>query len=357
MEAFGPRRGPPDEMDQRAIANRIRLEMMGRQPLDGSDVHDVDKDAENIAALLVARARAAVDDLDHGAADGSISDAHSAALEAVLSTRGRPALKVEENRIEAIDPIRHPGSGFWRTFVQEYEPNLVQVANATGGVVVRDLAGGLGTWVAGTAWLVKPDLAVTNRHVVFPSHPGITLGQRPAESQTTARFSSNLEVMIDFTFEDGTGRSLRYAVVDVPFIAAGSDPVDAALIRVAPPQSNAPQPKPLAIATTALTSRYLYVVGHPGKISAAELTPKIQAVFGTPNGRKRISLGELMPPDPARPKDIMHDASTIGGYSGGCVLGFDTCEVAALHYHGTFLEGNRAIAAEALRAHPLAELL
>ena len=356
QETSMPRRGPPDEVDQSAIANRIKLEIAGRQP-DGSAFHNGDEDAEKIAALLVARARGAVDDLNNGASDGSLSDADHAALEAVLFMRGRPALNVEGDRIETIDPVKHPGSGFWRTFVQDHETNLVRAANATGAVVVRDRAGSMGTWVAGTAWLVKPYLVVTNRHVLFPSPPGVTLAQRSAESETRAQFTSNLEVTIDFALDDGIGRNLRYTVLDAPFVAAANDPVDVALVRVEPVIPAVQLPQPLAIAATAPVSKYLYVVGHPGKISAAELTSRIQVVFGTPNGRKRISLGEMMSPDPASPRDMLHDASTIGGYSGGCVLGFDTCEVAALHYHGTYVEGNRAILAQALRAHPLAAYL
>jgi hypothetical protein len=53
----------------------------------------------------------------------------------------------------------------------------------------------------------------------------------------------------------------------------------------------------------------------------------------------------------------MHDASTIGGYSGGCVLPFLTNEVVGLHYYGDPLTGNRAFTAAALRAHPVAKFL
>jgi hypothetical protein len=143
--------------------------------------------------------------------------------------------------------------------------------------------------------------------------------------------------------------------VDLPFVALENDPVDAALIRLGAAPSPAPAPLPMAGA--ALASRYLYVVGHPGKIDINELEPEVQAVFGSPSGRKRVSLGQVMTADPAWPKDIVHDASTIGGYSGACVLGFDVCEVVALHYYGHPVKGNRAITAQALRAHPITALL
>ncbi|MBR1188556.1 serine protease [Bradyrhizobium sp. AUGA SZCCT0160] len=341
------RKGPPDEIDRRAIAALIEADRASRGPLPGQR----DGVAEATATSLLSLARETVARLNDGSFD-TLSNANLAALEAVLSTRGRPALNVEGNRLESIDLTKHPGSGFWRTFVEEKEPNLIRAAGATGALVVRDRSSTLGTWVAGTAWLIKPDLAMTNRHVLFPDEPGIALAERIPGAKTSARIATGVEVLIDFAFDSGTAREKKYAGVDVPFVSAENDPIDAALIRVNP--IGAAFAQPLVLAATTPSSKYMYVVGHPGRVAAAELTQDIQAVFGNPDGRKRVSLGELMPSGGAFPNDILHDASTIGGYSGACVLCFDRCEVAGLHYHGTFLDGNRAIPAEALRRHDLA---
>lgn len=354
LEGTRGRKGPPDETDQRFLADRIRMEMASRPATDrlaGPEPHPL---AEKIAANLVARARAALDDLTLG--DGILADDAAVALEAVLTARGRPALNVEGDRIEAIDRVKHPNSGFWRTFVDNHEDNMVLAAGATGAVVARDLQGGRGSWVAGTAWLVKPDLVITNRHVVFPTpSEGPSLASRAAGTGTAAHLTAGFELTLDFAFDDGPARNVRYAALDVPFVAADGDPVDAALIRVGAVPATAPAPLPMARAS--LASRYLYVVGHPGEIDTMALDSDEQAVFGRPNGRKRVSLGQVMTADPAFPNDIIHDSSTIGGYSGACVLGFDVCEVVALHYYGTPVTGNRAITAQALRAHPIAALL
>jgi hypothetical protein len=205
--------------------------------------------------------------------------------------------------------------------------------------------------------MVKPDIAITNRHVVFPPAPAKQLAHREAGSQTVARFDESCEVTIDFAF-DGSGRNVRYATTAIPFVTADADPVDAALIRIvrAPP-SFEPSPIPLSLAATPFADRYLYVVGHPGKMEGNQLPEEAEAVFGIPDGRKRVSLGEIMTADAKWPNDIVHDASTIGGYSGGCVLGFASRDVVALHYHGTFIDGNRAISAQAIRVHAVGRLL
>jgi hypothetical protein len=112
---------------------------------------------------------------------------------------------------------------------------------------------------------------------------------------------------------------------------------------------------PLSLAVETFDSDQLYVIGHPGRMR--NVPEEVLAVFGTPNERKRVSFGELLDPDAERPSEILHDASTIGGYSGGCVLGFGSPAVVALHYYGDPINGNRAITAEALKAHAVTRFL
>jgi len=114
-------------------------------------------------------------------------------------------------------------------------------------------------------------------------------------------------------------------------------------------------PNPLALMREEFDSDYLYVMGHPGRV--AEAPEEVLAVFGAPDERKRVSFGELMDEDPQRSQELLHDASTIGGYSGGCVLGFRTREVAALHYWGDPVTGNRAFKMTALLAHEVGRFL
>ncbi|MFN6978421.1 MAG: trypsin-like serine peptidase, partial [Gemmobacter sp.] len=202
-----------------------------------------------------------------------------------------------------------------------------------------DPAGGP-SWVQGTAVLIAPGLALTNRHVLFPPAGGLALARR-YPGTTRAALKPSLDVVLDFAHDDGTpGRGPRLAVTGIAFVAAPADPVDAALLTVA-----GAVPAPLPVAADAPPDD-LYVIGHPGRM--AGVPDDIWQVFGMPDERKRLSFGRLMA---VLGQDIVHDASTIGGYSGAAVSGFAAAEVCALHYWGDPEAGNRAITAAALRAH------
>ena len=289
--------------------------------------------------------------LENGASAGSIADADAIALESVIRTRGRPALAIEGPRIQAIDSARHPGSDFWRIPLNDHEFELVRVAGAAGAVTFRDLVTGADAQVRGTAWLIRADLVVTNRHVIFPD-TGPRLAKRAAGRPTEAALKADYELMIDFAFDDGPARANRCLVTGVPYISEDNDPVDVAILRIATTPADG---TPLTVARAAGTSKQLYLFGHPGKLNG--VPEEVQAVFGTPDGRKRVCFGELMAPDPAHPSEMVHDASTIGGFSGGCVLTFGATDVGALHYYGDPVRGNRAITAQTLLAHAVGAFL
>jgi hypothetical protein len=350
-EGMSPRRGPPDHQDERNIAARLRLAASSRQGLVLPG-HDPALTATALARTLVDKARNAVSRLENGASDSALNADDFMALEAVLHTRGRPALKVEGDRLESLDEVAHPGSGFWRAFLDDHESDLIAVASAAGAVRVKQDFGG--TWVQGTAWLIRGDLVVTNRHVLFPPQ-GEALAQRRVEDPPTATMKAGLTVTIDFVFDYGPpDRASPYTAVDVPFVSADTDPIDVAVIRLAPPAA-ATAPKPLAVSGQSLESDQLYIVGHPGRMQ--EVPDDVNAVFGSPDEHKRVSLGEIMDADAATPDELIHDASTIGGYSGGCVLGFGSRAVRGLHYLGDAAAGNRAFKASALLVHPVGVFL
>jgi hypothetical protein len=346
LESASARSGPPDERDRRAIKLQLVRAWsgdVGRVALDGRDAV---AEAGAIAALLVARARAAVDALQNGASDGSLDAADLVALESVLRTRGRPALRMEGVRIEPLDAELHPGCEMWRDMLGDHELDIAAAAGATGAVRVRDI-GASREWVQGSAWLVAPDLVVTNRHVLFPPRTPALARRRPGAA-TSAAFLGDFSLTIDFAFDHGMPRAGECIALDVPFVSEERDPVDVALIRIVRPPSFEVCMDALPLRTGSAGMSGLYVVGHPGRM--ASVPEEVSAVFGTPDERKRVSLGEAMDGTGA---DLFHDASTIGGYSGGCVVGFGSRSVIGLHYYGDSVRGNRAITSEALRAHPV----
>jgi V8-like Glu-specific endopeptidase len=56
----------------------------------------------------------------------------------------------------------------------------------------------------------------------------------------------------------------------------------------------------------------------------------------------------------AEPDDVMfHDASTLGGNSGSCVVDLDSNQVIGLHFAGRYMQYNEAVALWRLADDPL----
>lgn len=345
MESSAAPSGGPADRDVRAIAKRL----MTTRAQEGRVISSAE--AEGIARTIVNNANRALLKLD-GAADGALNQSETVALEAVVHVRGRPAVKVLSEGLEDIG--LYPEAGLWKLLADQHFNNLWAVASATAAVRVSDkLIANRPPWVQGTAFLVGPDLALTNRHVLFPPDGGVRIARR-FPGTTKARMKGDYEVLLDFAFDNGAARQIVYRIVDVLFVAEDSDPVDAALLRVERIQGSAPQALGVSRANVFDIDR-LYIVGHPGYLES--VPDDIMAVFGRPDERKRVSFGELMDPVSPEQTHIVHDASTIGGYSGAAVVGFAAPEVRALHYWGDSKTGNRAIPADAIVAHPVLGVL
>ncbi|MET4729924.1 hypothetical protein ABIE09_003738 [Lysobacter enzymogenes] len=353
-ESQGARSGAPDARDRAAIAASLLKHWQAR-PQEALAGRDRAHEADFIAAELIDTANAALDLLRADGPRAALAQSQAMALESVLMVRGRPALRVQGAAIEPIDDDRHPGSGVWRTLLNDHEKALARRAAAVAGVMYKDNYSADPELVVGTAWLVAPDLAITNRHVLLPD-ASLRLARRRPGTPTQARLKSDVSVCLDFAYDNGPARSLRYRIDDIVFVAEDNDPIDVAVLRVRPQDPNAPGlPAPLRVARQdEWDSDRVCVVGHPGRM--AQVPADTAAVFGDPDGRKRVSFGELMDPDDAKPHDLIYDSSTIGGYSGGTVspvgAGGADDGVIGLHYRGgDIATGNRAILASALRAH------
>jgi hypothetical protein len=332
---LGGKAAPPGDDDAQRLARALlRSARRARRRLDPAE-------AAGLARTLVAEAGRAVEALD-GAPDWRLDPRAAMAVEAVLRTRGRPALRIYDAGFE--DPGDDPENALWAEALRLHDRALRALAAATAAVMVApDDPAGHRPWVQGTAVLIAPGLALTNRHVLFPPAGGLALARRFPGS-TAAAPKPSLRLALDCAQDDGTpGRGPRLAVTGIAFVAAPADPVDAALVTVA---GNGPAPVP--VAADDRTPDDLCVIGHPGRM--AGVPDPVWQVFGRPDERKRLSFGEAMGTDGP---DLLHDASTIGGYSGAAVSGLAEATVRALHYWGDPATGNRAIRAAALRAHPV----
>ncbi|WP_160939429.1 trypsin-like serine peptidase [Teichococcus coralli] len=339
----------PDEQDARAIAAKLRA--VAPAATAGAAGRDQDAEAAALGQSLVSRARDAMLRLLNGTADGNIGGGDATALEAVMFARGRPALRIVEARIEPISDQLHPGSGIWRTVIANHEGSMLTTCASTGAVRVRDKISGRGPWVQGTAWVIGGDCVVTNRHVVFPGGGFNHLAQRLPGQPPKAILKKHLDISVDFAFDD-TGPSLSFPVAEVLYVAEEGHPLDVAVLRLAA-NGQAAMPGPLVMMEDVLAVGDIYVVGHPGKLDPSLVPEKVQAVFGSPDERKRVSLGKQMEMDGRYPGDAVYDASSIGGFSGGAVCAIGLPGVGALHYMGDESNGNRGVLTSELLKSPV----
>jgi hypothetical protein len=114
-----------------------------------------------------------------------------------------------------------------------------------------------------------------------------------------------------------------------------------------------------------LAGRNLYVLGYPAPDYRNDAALQ-RSIFGDRYFVKRLQPGAAMAPpenavmrlEPcssgAEPHDVMfHDASTLGGNSGSCVVDLESGQVIGLHFAGKYMEYNEAVALWRLVDDPL----
>lgn len=338
----GDVKGMPDARDAERIAERLRA----RQNLSPDD--DQWAQMEGLADSLVAQAQRSLLRVS-GDMPGQLSSHESAAIEAVVQTRGRPAVRVLGDTLESI--LQYPESDIWDHLYQEYKTRVMTHTRAAAAVHVQDTLVPRLSWVHGSAVRISDRHVLTNRHVLISRNGGVSLVRRRPGTHE-ARLKGTYRVTLDFAHDDGPERPATFEVTGVPFLAADDDPVDAAILEIAPMDGVNPKVAPvLPVSNTDLfdADERLYVIGHPGKMTM--VPPEVGIVFDMPDEKKRVSFGKLKELDSENVVHIVHDASTVGGFSGAAAHGFTETEIIALHYWGDSVNGNRAVAARALRAH------
>jgi hypothetical protein len=327
-ETAGEATGPPDDADVALIAARIQ-----HYSDTTSDV------ARAMAAQLTDQARAALKKL-LGGTDASLDQSDAIALESVIHVRSRPAVRIKGSKGDRLEGLEaHPGSELWQELITEHEQRIIAAATATGAAMMMALNTGAPEVVAGSAWLITANRVVTNRHVVQSGNLNMLVKDAAGEQ----RIGDDYSLIIEFTLDNRhTAIKTRRRVTDVFYVSKPEDPIDIAVLGIEGIGT------PLKIAAVdAQPPKNLFVVGHPGLMS--DIPPPVRAVFGNPDGKKRVSFGRLL--NAPASIEFGHDASTIGGYSGAPVVGIKDGVVAGLHYYGDPANGNLAISAAAIRAH------
>lgn len=299
------------------------------------DLHPGEDEAAWDTALaferLVEGGRAEVHALREHGVDADLAPQELGWAEAIILLWGRPAIFIQEGRFQAP-----PGD--WSRLEQS-RAEIEEVCRSVGRVEVEGHPAM--DWV-GTAFLVAPDVAMTNRHVV--KEFALPSGDR-------WRIEPGIRPRIDWAEELGTEHPLEYDVVEV---LAVHERHDLALLRLDPDSGpgQLPPPIPLLAERELSPEDEVYVVGYPASDSRRNDPDEMRRIFSGVYNVKRLRPGTVIAVDPAA-ELFTHDCSTLGGNSGSCVVDLVTHEVAGLHFRGRYLEANWAVDLRALAHDPL----
>jgi serine protease len=279
-------------------------------------------------------------------------------LEALVKLKDRPALRVIDGTVDPNDPL----FGEWGGSLIA-TPELPQLTGAVGRINAD------GDHI-GSGFVIGTGVVMTNRHVL----EAIAEEVRGAGAPRWV-FSRN-EPTIDFS-ETADG-SRRFKITGI--VAAGADPIhgrvhfsqlDMALLAVETTNAageRLPQAiSPIADRPDLSQKQDLFTIGFPARPSTSamvdpttgdfslEVSKRLGQIFSLSYGRKYLSPGRV-----ERAHEIegdtrhwifTHDATTLGGNSGSCVVRFvDVLGAAGLHFGGQTLTANYAHSLAAVRA-------
>ncbi len=267
--------------------------------------------------------------------DGELDDRERLGLTAIILLHGRPAILVQGGDFAPPPPE-------WSRLLR-HRDGIRDVIARSGRIEVDghpDFA-----WL-GTAFLVAPDVVMTNRHVA---------AEICAHRDERWSFHAGVTARVDFRAEHERTLPLEFAVTQ----PIGLHPDhDLALLRVEVTSAAGDRlPGPLALAAAApedLFERDVYVVGHPALDSRRNEPEPIRRLFDDVFDVKRLQPGRAVGWSTMHAA-VEHDCSTLGGNSGSPLVDLETHRVLGLHFGGRYGVGNYAVPLWQLRGDPLLE--
>ena len=271
------------------------------------------------------KAHAAVRKLEAGQ---TITKREELLIEAIIIPHKRPAVLIQQGTFE----VKHTD---WLHLNEEkYRSKIEHTIRAVGRVEIPDHPNERA--YAGTAFLVAADLMMTNRHVAEFFSTGVGIKQ--------LNLIPGQAVNVDLLKEAHNPGTL---VLNVDEVAMVHPTWDMALLRV----SNVPTSIPVLTlsmnAPEEFVGKQIAAIGYPAFDSRNDASVQ-QEVFNNIFDVKRLQPGIARATmrmthmgssiDAGR-----HDASTLGGNSGSCVIDLETGDVIALHFGGKYLKENYTV--------------
>ena len=319
---------------ERAAAELEQLESDTELPADEGAAASVDRAAREARGLLLQEGARALEKRAHDS-DAELTRREELGIEAIVLVEGRPALPVQ-------------GGDFWPPpeewkVLESQRPAIRDAIARVGRVEVSGHPDF--DWV-GTAFIVAPDLVMTNRHVA------VEFSRRDGASW---RFVSGRAARFDLLGELGGSQQIEFEVIGIVGVHDADD-VDLALLRVeqtAGTGMHLPEPLPITqVAPHQVVGRPVYVIGYPAWDGRRNEPEPMRRIFMDVYNVKRLQPGVTI--SSTSPQTVLrHDSSTLGGNSGSPVIDLETHSVLGLHYGGRYGVGNYAVPLWSLLDDPL----
>jgi endonuclease G len=256
--------------------------------------------------------------------------------EAIVLRFGRPSLLVTNDSFEV------PPSDTWKARLYPYRSKIEKAIRAVARVEVI----GHSLDYLGTAWVVAPNCAITNRHVAveFAQKRGARFVYRKNP------LGEEYRAVLDFKEEQIPTLPIAFEVSDILYIADLDDRFpDLAFLKVAPaPGRVLPPPIPL-FEGRLQREQMVAVIGYPAfddRNDRSDMARIFQNIYDV----KRLAPGYVQHEE-LDSMTFSHDCTTLGGSSGSVVIDVETGAAVGLHFSGLYLDANYAVPAKILREY------
>jgi V8-like Glu-specific endopeptidase len=272
---------------------------------------------------------AALDKMKKGKTD--LTPNEQLGLEAIVFLFGRPALLVQDDDF-AAPPEEWKHLEDKRTLLKGILPSVGRV----------DLANHHTFPWCGTAFLIGEGILMTNRHVasIFAAFDG-----------RAWKFTPGVKANVDYREEHERDKPNEFKIDKVLGVHSK---YDLALLSVSMKSGRKKAPAVLKLSSAAprvTKDADVAVIGYPAFDSRNGRTEQME-IFKNIFNVKRLQPGKTMGMSQT-PQVLGHDASTLGGNSGSCVVDLETGNVIALHFGGTYMKGNVSVPLWKLAKDPL----
>jgi hypothetical protein len=263
----------------------------------------------------------------------ALSPEETLGLEMVLLLYGRPAVFVDNGRLDRLPP-------FWNLLEDQRE----DIELATRGVGRIELYGHPEYDWAGTGFLVADQILMTTRRVA----------EQFVENRGNAwTFRPGITAWMDYR----STQSVASAGYQVRGVIGVHERYDLALLEVEGPQLNGSAPTPLSLAAvppTTTEGRYVYLIGYPVRDARRSEPEAIARIFRDLYNVKRVQPGQLRGAFQFNDIQLLrHDCAPLGQTSGSPILDLETHQVVGMQTSSRYLDSGTAIPLYALRDDPL----